>query len=680
MVLALGIVHAGGTVVFADPGAGEPLFRARAALAAPRWVAAESILYLASSGPLRGLARRRGLELAPYAHLVPDAKHISTGPWLPGVPRGSISFGRLSGPSAGRVATGLATTGAADALIIFTSGTTDAPKAVVHTRASLGAGLADFAAEVGIRPGQRVLTDQLMVGVPALIAGAHWSMPPYGANPGARPEQYLALLPTAELLFAVPASLDAMLTALEKRPDLTPPRLDTLVIGGAPVLRPLLARAHARFPDARIRAIYGMTEILPVAIADGVEKLNAPPADGDAVGRIVPSVDARIVDGELVLAGPGMARGYLADLPQHPLAALPTGDLARIDGDRLTLLGRRKDMFIRGSQNVYPGLYEPVIAGIPGVTDAAMVGVPDEIGDDRIVVAVVGEPGIAKRVEKALPGLIDAGVLPDEVVELPEAAAEGSQPQAGSGGVERAGRAMRVAVTGASGFVGGAVATALADLDHEVVGFGRRAEGWSHPRAGYRRWDVGSGPLRADRDFEAVVHCAALADDWADHDESLRVNRDGTRAVVRSFPDARIVHTLDVERVRPVRAEHRHHRGRGAGAAPPQRVLADEDPRGVRTGRVGRRDPAPARGVRPGRHDAVAAHPRRRAPRTPRPARGGGGAALAHPHRQSGAGGAPRARPGVSARYLQRRGRRARAVVGRCCASSSSAAASRRGW
>jgi nucleoside-diphosphate-sugar epimerase len=101
---------------------------------------------------------------------------------------------------------------------------------------------------------------------------------------------------------------------------------------------------------------------------------------------------------------------------------------------------------------------------------------------------------------------------------------------------------MRVAVTGAGGFIGGAVARALADLDHEVVAFGRRAEGWTHPRAGYRQWDVTSGPLRADRDFAAVVHCAALADDWAPREDALRVNRDGTRAVVRSFPVARIVH------------------------------------------------------------------------------------------------------------------------------------------
>jgi acyl-CoA synthetase (AMP-forming)/AMP-acid ligase II len=424
VVLALGIVDAGGTVVFADPGAGEALFRARAELAAPRWVAAEALLYLASSGPLRPLARRRGLELAPYARLVPEARHIYAGSRLPGVPRNALSLTRwLSSRPGRRIETTPrdADAAAQPALIIFTSGTTGAPKAVVHSRASLGAGLADFAAEVGIRPGQRVLTDQLMVGVPALIAGAHWTMPPFGLNPGARPEQYLAHLPDTELLFAVPAAFDAILRALDDDPRLTPRRLDTIVLGGAPVLRPLLARAVARFPGARIRTVYGMTEILPVAIADGVAKLDTPVGSGDEAGRLVSSVRARIVDGELMLAGPGLALGFLGDLPRHPLTEVATGDLARIDGDHLTLLGRRKDMFIRGTQNVYPGLYEPIIAGLPGVADVAMVGVPDEIGDDRIVLALVPDRGrdpdrVVREVTRALPGLIDAGVLPDAVV------------------------------------------------------------------------------------------------------------------------------------------------------------------------------------------------------------------------------------------------------------------------
>ena len=87
-------------------------------------------------------------------------------------------------------------------------------------------------------------------------------------------------------------------------------------------------------------------------------------------------------------------------------------------------------MFIRGTQNVYPGLYEPIIAGLPGVADVAMAGVPDAIGDDRILLAVVpaddppahpttAHPLVAE-VTRRLPGLIDAGVLPDAVVAVPQ--------------------------------------------------------------------------------------------------------------------------------------------------------------------------------------------------------------------------------------------------------------------
>ncbi|GAB3601683.1 class I adenylate-forming enzyme family protein [Microbacterium tumbae] len=425
VVLALGIVLARGTVVFADPGAGEALFRSRTRLASPRWVAAESLLYLASSAPLRRIARRRGLELAPYAKLVPEARHIRAGRWLPGVPRAALPLGGLTRHPVTATPDGDADD---EALIVFTSGTTAAPKGVVHTRGSLGAGLSDFAAGVGIRPGHRVLTDQLMVGIPALIAGAHWSMPPVGTSPGARPDDYLALLPETELLFAAPAAMDAILRAIDARPEIAPPRLDTVVLGGAPVLLPLLERIRSRFPDAAIRAIYGMTEILPVAIADGPAKLAAgvTPDGGDAVGRIVPSVTARLDDGELILSGEGLARGYLTDLPEHPLAEIRTGDLARIEDGALTLLGRKKDMFIRGTQNVYPGLYEPIVAGLPGVADVVLSGFPDDIGDDRIALVIVPaedppaglsttHPLIAS-VRRALPGLIDAGVLPDVIL------------------------------------------------------------------------------------------------------------------------------------------------------------------------------------------------------------------------------------------------------------------------
>jgi acyl-CoA synthetase (AMP-forming)/AMP-acid ligase II len=417
VILALAIVRSGATVVFADPGAGPALFRARARLAAPRWVAAESLLHAISTPLLRPLARRRGIDLAPYRGIVPEARHLVVGPWLPGVPRGARRVDRGIAPGG---APDPAPDPTAEALIVFTSGTTDAPKAVVHTRGSLAAGLGAIAAE--IRPGQRVLTDQLMVGIPALIAGAHWEMPPPGLDPGARPEAFLPLLGSADVLFASPAAMDALLRLIAN--GAVAPRLDSVILGGAPVLRPLLERVRAAFPDAAIRAVYGMTEILPVAIADGAAKLARPPAEGDWVGPLAAGVEARLEDGELVLGGAGLA-SYLGE---PPATEVRTGDLARIDANGVSLLGRRKDMFIRGTQNVYPGLYEPVIATIPGVREAVMTGVPDAIGDDRIVVLVVPETAprhpdpahpVARAVARALPGLVDAGVLPDLVVAVP---------------------------------------------------------------------------------------------------------------------------------------------------------------------------------------------------------------------------------------------------------------------
>jgi acyl-CoA synthetase (AMP-forming)/AMP-acid ligase II len=409
--VALGVIAAGGTIVFADPGAGEALFRARAGLAAPKWVAAESLLYAVSRGPLRRVARSRGLELPDYSSVVPDARHLYAGPWLPGVPRGAIPVRRLSRrssavskPGPDTAAGGPLDRPIAEALIIFTSGTTSRPKAVVHSRASLGTGLADFARHVGFIAGERVLTDQLMVGIPALISGAHWVLPPAGADPGAKPDKYLPLIERADVLFAVPAALDTLLRA-----GLSP-RLRMVLIGGAPVLRPLLERVREQLPATSIRAIYGMTEILPVAIADGDEKL-AFDGPGDYVGQLMHAVHARIDDGELVVSGEGLG-SYLGE---PPLAELRTGDLARIEKNRVILGGRSKDMFIRGTTNVYPGLYEPVIAGIPGVREAALVGVPNEIGDDELVLVIVGD---ASRVAAALPGLIDDAVLPDRIVTL----------------------------------------------------------------------------------------------------------------------------------------------------------------------------------------------------------------------------------------------------------------------
>ncbi|WP_026401150.1 class I adenylate-forming enzyme family protein [Actinomadura rifamycini] len=419
LALALGVVAAGGVVVFADPGAGPEMFTARLRLARPRWSAAESVLYAGSRlRPVRAYARRRGLLLPNLAELrVPGAgpmRHVHVGRRLPGVPRGSLAFARLaSGPAPEPAADADPD---APAAVIFTSGTTADPRAVVHTQGSLAAALDLFRARLPLGPGDVVHTDQLMLGLPTLISGARWSLPPLGCPPA----EFARLLRDrrATHTFCVPVHLAEILDATPELPG----TLRHVLLGAAPAPPAILRRAAAAAPSAEVASVYAMTEILPVAIASAEEKL-AFAGPGDLLGTPLPGVGARVADdGELLLSGPNLCRGYLG---ADPLDELPTGDLARLDGGRLVLTGRKKDMLIRGKFNLYPGLYEPSIAALPDVAEAAIVGVPDpSTGDEEVVLAVVpagaAPPGLPGRLRRVLPDVIDHDALPDRVVVLPE--------------------------------------------------------------------------------------------------------------------------------------------------------------------------------------------------------------------------------------------------------------------
>lgn len=87
---------------------------------------------------------------------------------------------------------------------------------------------------------------------------------------------------------------------------------------------------------------------------------------------------------------------------------------------------------------------------------------------------------------------------------------------------------MRIAVTGSAGFVGGAVVQHLRAEGHEVTALTRQ------------HWDIAARVIAETAD--AVVHCAALADDWAPREHAMRANLGGTANVIASFPGARIVH------------------------------------------------------------------------------------------------------------------------------------------
>ena len=462
--LALAAVRAGGAIVFIDPGVGPALFRNRAALASPRWAASESLLYaLSARGPLRPLARRRGLLLPDYGAM--KVRHFHAGPWLPGVPLKSTNIRALSrraaprgteddggarrGAGAGARPDGLPTVPpqpGQEAVIIFTSGTTGSPKGVVHSRGTLAAGFGQLSTRCTFAAGDRIHSEQLMMGLPALIAGAHWTMPAYGLSAVIDPLRFSAELGSspgqkaATHVFLVPSQLAPILDAVESGQLVWPDTLKTVMLGAAPVLAPFLERASRLLPGVRFHCIYGMTEVLPVAVADGHEKLEFASGrtaeyrtpdgsgEGDFLGGPLPGVDFRVADDhELIVSGPNMCLGYLGEdaMDEHA-----TGDLVRLDHGRLVLLGRKKDMIIRGKTNIYPGLYEPVIGGIDGVAQAAMVGVPDGIGDEAVWLAVQPHHGrnheaLLRTLRRELPRLIDGSALPDRIEIMPRLPASG---------------------------------------------------------------------------------------------------------------------------------------------------------------------------------------------------------------------------------------------------------------
>lgn len=94
---------------------------------------------------------------------------------------------------------------------------------------------------------------------------------------------------------------------------------------------------------------------------------------------------------------------------------------------------------------------------------------------------------------------------------------------------------MRIAITGATGFMGGALARSLAAKGHTIFSFGRRDAGAASPSLpNYCQWDLSDGHARLPT-VDAVVHCAARVGDWGPDSGYMHVNVDGTRVVMDAF-------------------------------------------------------------------------------------------------------------------------------------------------
>jgi long-chain acyl-CoA synthetase len=173
-----------------------------------------------------------------------------------------------------------------------------------------------------------------------------------------------------------------------------------LSYGGAPIAPELVTRIMKAFPDARVGNGFGLTETSSVATYLPHECAK----HADSVGFPAPVCDLRIDQpgddgvGELLIRGPNVVAGYW-NKPDATAGTfvggwLHSGDLARIDADGLVyIVDRAKDMINRGGENVYCVEVENALAGAPGVFDAAVVGVPDEVMGEKVGAVLVPAPG-----------------------------------------------------------------------------------------------------------------------------------------------------------------------------------------------------------------------------------------------------------------------------------------------
>jgi long-chain acyl-CoA synthetase len=183
--------------------------------------------------------------------------------------------------------------------------------------------------------------------------------------------------------------------------------LEVVSYGGAPASAELVRRLKAAFPKSAPGIGWGMTETTGTFTGHSAEDyLNRP----DSAGPCLPVCEMRIVDddgrvlpagmtGELVVTGPNVISGYWqkpeANAKLFADGYLKTGDLATIDEEGfLYIVDRKKDMLIRGGENIYCIEVESVLYQHPAIMDAALIGLPHRTLGEEPAAVVMLKPGM----------------------------------------------------------------------------------------------------------------------------------------------------------------------------------------------------------------------------------------------------------------------------------------------
>ncbi len=303
------------------------------------------------------------------------------------------------------------------AVVLFTSGTTSAPKAVELSHQNLLSYITGTVEFDSAAP-----TDAALICVPPYhIAGIGAALSNLYAG---RRMVYLRSFDAARWISligresvttatVVPTMLDRIVTELE-RTGATLPTLRNVAYGGSKVALPLVRKALDLLPEVGFVNAYGLTETSSTIAVLGPEDHRAARAATDpevarrlgSVGRPVPGIEVQIRDergrvlppgetGELFVRGPQVSGRYTGiGSVLDAEGWFPTRDVATLDADGYLYIGGRcDDTIIRGGENIAPAEIEDVLVEHPAVREVAVIGVEDVQWGQIIVAVVVPEPG-----------------------------------------------------------------------------------------------------------------------------------------------------------------------------------------------------------------------------------------------------------------------------------------------
>ncbi len=304
--------------------------------------------------------------------------------------------------------------------IQFTSGTTGAPKGATLTHHNI--------LNNGFFIGEALkFTDQdrLCIPVPlyhcfgmvlgnlaCVTHGAAMVYPGEGFDPKAVLETVQAERCTG--LHGVPTMFIAILDHPDfKQYDLS--CLRTGIMAGSPCPVEVMNRVISQMHMKEITIAYGMTETSPVSFQSSVDD----PVDlrVSTIGRIHPHLEVKLIDvygnivprgekGELLTRGYSVMLGYWGDVEKtretiDAARWMHTGDLAVIDADGFcSIVGRLKDMVIRGGENIYPREVEEFLYRHPKVLDVQCIGVPDQKYGEELCACIILRPGMQAEADE----------------------------------------------------------------------------------------------------------------------------------------------------------------------------------------------------------------------------------------------------------------------------------------